>query len=127
MSSRKDFGVEGVGHEVRNRIPRLLVTEVDVDKEAIGHGDESFFRPWLKPIDDNAVHEGWEATSADLDRVSNRREAQNDVQVGHHLLNEIFPARSSRVGKAGALDSRPHAIDDVVHVLAREQTGDIAR
>ena len=43
------------------------------------------------------------------------------------LTDEHVPAIIPRVGYAGALDDRAHVVDDVVHVLGREEAGDVAR
>ena len=49
------------------------------------------------------------------------------MQVVAHDVDEVLVARLARVGQAGALDERAHRVDDVVHVLHREEAGDVAR
>jgi len=42
-------------------------------------------RPRVEPVDGAAVYQGWELSSANAKRGSNRREAEND------LKQDIFP------------------------------------
>ena len=49
------------------------------------------------------------------------------MQVVAHDVDEVLVARLARVGQAGALDERAHRVDDIVHVLHREEAGDGAR
>ena len=88
---------------------------------------ERLLGPRLEPVDDNAVDERREAARAHADRVADRREAEDHVQVGTDLVDEIVPAVVARVGHAATLDGRAHRVDDIVHVLGREEAGDVAR
>ena len=112
---------EAERHEAHDGIGNFGFTELNFTEEALRHTKERLLGPRLEPIDDGGVDHRQEALGADAELFTNRRAREHHVEVRAHLLDEETPNRLAAVGVTRRLRLSTHGVDDVVHILGREE------
>lgn len=81
------------------------------------HREQRGLRPGLEPVNHSRGDGGQEALGADAEILTNRRAAEDHVEVGLDLHDEGRPAVLSRVHEAEGLGLTTHGIDNLILVL----------
>lgn len=58
---------EGVGHELDNSVPDVVLAQVHLIQELLGHREQGALGPGLEPVDDGGGDGGEEALGADAE------------------------------------------------------------
>mmetsp|Transcript_13842 Transcript_13842/g.49662 ORF Transcript_13842/g.49662 Transcript_13842/m.49662 type:complete len:491 (-) Transcript_13842:2-1474(-) len=101
--------------------------DVDVLELLVRHRLQGVVRPLPEPIDRAAVHERRELPQALAERLADRGEAQNHVQVRAALFDEVLPQLRRRLEGVPLLLGRDAALlHDRRALVVREQVRDLA-
>mmetsp|Transcript_52189 Transcript_52189/g.91117 ORF Transcript_52189/g.91117 Transcript_52189/m.91117 type:complete len:856 (+) Transcript_52189:3115-5682(+) len=120
-----DLG-ERVRQECLDHVADLSLSDIHIRHETLTHTEEGIKRPGLEPIDHGTVDDGGELACARAERVTHRREGQHHVQVAANLADEEVPAVGAVRHQAQGLHLVGHAVHNRVHLIHREQIGNVS-
>jgi len=107
----------------------LGVEFLEVLDEGLGHGNKSLLRPGQEPVDTALVEEGRELSGSLSELLADGGEAQHDVQVVSHLVDEVVPQlNGGRLGNAFFLAELLGDVSEPGFLLVLgDQSGDFSR
>ena len=110
---------------------RVLVLDLEVAHEVARDVGERLLGPRQEPVDGAAVDERGELLRARAELVADGREAEDEVQVGAHAVDEEGPQlvlrRVLAPWRRATWRTRRRLAVDGVDLVAREEVGQLAR
>ena len=124
-----DADVHAAHHALQRPLDLVVAGHREVADELAGHGHERVLGPRHEPVDGAAVDEPRELLRAAAELHAHRREAQHDVEVLAHAVDEEVPQIIGRVGRVRRhlLHHRAYVGHDGLHLVLREEPGHLAR
>ena len=116
-----------MGHKFSDRRNDLLRKRFLLVQKLLGNTHEGFLGPIVEPIDAGAVDNCWKLPCPHPQRGTHGREAEDDLQLLSHPINEELPTVLPSVHNPSTFGLVPHLVDNVLNFVVSKEVRNLSR